>query len=202
MVIFDFDGTLADSFPWFASNINKAARIFHFKEVDPKDHEYLRQQGPKEIMRYLGIKWWKLPFISMYMRKLMSIDLERIHLFEDIDKLLLELKRKNISLALVSSNSKENVEKILGNLTGHFSYFECGSSIFGKPKKFRQLLENSGLGPHEVLCIGDEIRDIEAAHEVNIHAGSVTWGYARSEALRLSGPQYVFSSVNEILSII
>ena len=202
MVIFDFDGTLADSFPWFADNINKAAQMFRFRSVRKEEHDILRQLNPKEIMAHLGIKWWKVPFISMYMRKLMSIDLERIQLFENIDILLEQLKKKNLSLALVSSNSRENVEKVLGEKSSYFSYFECGSSIFGKPKKFGQLLKKTGLKSDEVLCIGDEIRDIEAARSHKLHAGSVTWGYAKTEALKQRRPHYIFSDVNEILAIV
>lgn len=201
MVIFDFDGTLADSFPWFADNINKAAQMFRFSPVRKEEHDVLRQMNPKEIMAHLRIKWWKVPFISMYMRKLMSFDLERIQLFNEIDILLEELKKQNLSLALVSSNSKENVEKVLGDHAACFNYFECGSSIFGKPKKFRQLLEKTGLKSDEVLCIGDEIRDIEAAKSLHMHAGSVTWGYAKKEALKRTGPHYIFSNVSEILNV-
>lgn len=202
MIIFDFDGTLADSFPWFADNINKAAQMFHFTPVKTEDHDYLRQLGPTEVMTHLKIKWWKVPFISMYMRKLMTIDLERIQLFENIDILLEQLNKKDLSLALVSSNSQENVQKVLGDKSSYFSFFECGSSIFGKPKKFGQLLKQTGLKPDEVLCIGDEIRDIEAARSLKMHAGSVTWGYAKTEALEQRKPHYIFSDVNEILAIV
>lgn len=201
MIIFDFDGTLADSFPWFADNINKAAERFHFRKVRPDEYEYLRTLNPVQIMEHLEVKWWKLPFISMYMRKLMTIDLERIPLFENVDSLLSGLKGKNVKLALVSSNSRENVMKILGENASYFDYFECGSSLFGKPKKFRRLLLKTGLRPQEVLCIGDEIRDVEAARALEMHAGSVTWGYAKPEALERLRPEFIFNSMRDILAV-
>lgn len=200
LIIFDFDGTLADSFPWFADNINKAAKIFRFKTVHLSDHEKLRSLNSRQIMSFLDIKWWKVPLISMYMRKMMSADLERIHLFDKIGDLLLSLKEKKIQLAIVSSNSSENVKKVLGSYARLVDHFECGSSVFGKHKKFQHLLETTGLKASEVLSIGDEIRDIEAAKAISMHTGSVTWGYAKTHALKKFAPDYVFSEVSEILN--
>jgi phosphoglycolate phosphatase len=107
-----------------------------------------------------------------------------------------------LKLAIVSSNSTENIKAILGPSSIHFDMYKCGSSLFGKPKKFEMILKETGLLPHEVLCIGDEIRDIEAARSVRAHAGSVSWGYANSHALREANPDYLFNSMEDILSVI
>ncbi|MFL6293325.1 MAG: hypothetical protein ACJ759_20725 [Thermoanaerobaculia bacterium] len=48
-------------------------------------------------------------------------------------------------------------------------------------------------------CIGDEIRDLEAARAEGIAFGAVTWGYTHPEALRAHGPEEMFSTIDEIL---
>lgn len=202
LIIFDFDGTLADSFPWFAANINKAAKLFGFKKITAKDHEHLRKLSARQIISFLGISWWKIPLISVYMRKQMNRELSSIRLFDDVENVLSGLRENNLKLAIVSSNSEENIKGLLGPSALHFDYFKCGSSLFGKPKKFGMILKETRFDSHEVLCIGDEIRDIEAARAVAAHAGAVTWGYASAIALKEANPHYLFNSMKDILHVL
>jgi phosphoglycolate phosphatase-like HAD superfamily hydrolase len=74
LVIFDFDGTLADSFPWFLRSIDSVADRFRFRRLREGDVELLRGHGAREIIRYLGIPTWKLPFIARHMRRLKARD--------------------------------------------------------------------------------------------------------------------------------
>jgi phosphoglycolate phosphatase len=202
LLIFDFDGTLADTFPWFSENINKAAFLFRFKKVELHEYETLRGLTTHQIIDHLRISWWKIPLIVMYMRTLMTGDLRKISLFSQIDILLEEIKKKNIQIAIVSSNSKTNIETILGSRSALVNFYECGSSIFGKDKKLKRLLEKTKCDPLEVLCIGDETRDIEAARAMSLKCGAVTWGYANESALQNAKPDYIFASVQEILRIV
>lgn len=78
-------------------------------------------------------------------------------------------------------------------------YFECGVSLLGKPPKFRKILRKSGAEPDETICIGDEIRDSQAARKNNLAFGAVAWGYTKFEALVAESPQEVFTSVDEIV---
>lgn len=198
MIIFDFDGTLADSFGWFSRNINKAARKFNFRTVESADHHHLRYHDSQEVMRYLKIPFWKVPFIARYMKKLMNKELHLISLFKDIEMLLRDLSAQKIPIAIVSSNSRDNVIKILGDNVRHIQYFECGVSLQGKRSKFLKILKRAGVAPEDVLCVGDEIRDITAAKAAKLSAGSVTWGYAHLEALQKARPHHIFHSVQEI----
>ncbi len=49
LVIFDLDGTLADSFPWFVRNVNGVADKFGFRRIASQDIAALRGLGPREI---------------------------------------------------------------------------------------------------------------------------------------------------------
>jgi len=69
LVIFDFDGTLVDSFPWFVQVLNDVADRYRFRRVDPHQAEALRGQSAREMIRYLGIPAWKMPLIARHMRK-------------------------------------------------------------------------------------------------------------------------------------
>jgi phosphoglycolate phosphatase len=52
--------------------------------------------------------------------------------------------------------------------------------------------------PQRALCIGDEVRDIEAARAERVAAGAVAWGYTLPAALAASQPQALFASVEEL----
>jgi phosphoglycolate phosphatase len=68
LVIFDLDGTLADSFPWFLGVLNTVAREFKFREVAEGDIEPLRHCSVHEILRKLDVPLWKVPQIAHRMR--------------------------------------------------------------------------------------------------------------------------------------
>jgi phosphoglycolate phosphatase len=68
LVIFDFDGTLADSADWFVRNLNPMAERFGFRQADEAEIERLRRLPNREIIRRLGVPKGKLPRIARHMR--------------------------------------------------------------------------------------------------------------------------------------
>jgi phosphoglycolate phosphatase len=106
-------------------------------------------------------------------------------------------------IAVVTSNSEENVRRVLGHRNaGLIDHYACGASIFGKPPKFRQVLRRSGVPAHKTICIGDEVRDAEAARSLGIPFAAVSWGYAKPELLAAQTPDRMFTSVGDIAAAI
>lgn len=199
LIIFDFDGTLADSYPWFISRFNQVAAKYRFKKIATHEIDGLRYYSAGQLMKYLGVPIWKMPLIANHVRKLMANDIQQIPTFEGVASLLKRLSDRGIAIAMVSSNSYENVRAVLGQeIAALIKYYECGVSVFGKQAKLRKLLKHSGIHPAEIISIGDEIRDIEAAKRVNIDCAAVAWGYTHVTALQSHAPTQVFNSVAEI----
>jgi phosphoglycolate phosphatase len=199
LVIFDFDGTLADSFPWFTKALNKAANKFHFHHCEENETEHLRSLDIKSIMKKLKIPFWKAPMIVAYMRSNMTTEIASMRLFEGVSNLLERLADKELILALVTTNSHENVIKVLGERNASlFTHYECGVDVFGKGHKFKKILAKTHLSAKEAICIGDEIRDIEAAKQARIDSGAVSWGYTTFETLKKYSPTKLFTTIEEI----
>lgn len=199
LIIFDFDGTLADSMPVFGKVLNELAGLHKFRQVDEELVDRLRTMGARQIIQELGIPFWKVPFIAGDAKRLMARHVDQISLFEGIENVLQQLSVAGISLALITSNSPENVRTIMGPANvARLQYIECGASLFGKQAKIRKVLKKSGFRAVEALCIGDEIRDIEAAHEEGIDFGAVAWGYTHVGTLQQYNPRNVFTTPADI----
>lgn len=201
LAIFDLDGTLADSLPWFLQHVNDVADRFRFRRIAEEDIEPLRRAGPLEILKRLEVPRWKLPLVARHMRRLKAAHLDAIPLFPGVDGMLRALKEGGLDLALVSSDSEENARRQLGPANAALlADFACGASLLGKAAKFRRVVKRAGVPPARVIAIGDEVRDIEAARTAGLAAGAVTWGYAAPEALRALGPAVVFERMEDIVS--
>ena len=200
LVIFDFDGTLADSASWFLGILNDLARRHGFRSVTAAEIEMLRGRGNREIIRYLNLARWRLPFIAADVRRRAAADAASISLFDGVERLLDTLRRNGVKCAIVSSNSEANVRRVLGaKAAGAVSLFDCGAGLFGKAKRFRRLMRRAGVASAETICIGDEQRDMEAAHAVGAASGAVLWGYATRDLLMRCGPTITFDHPMDIV---
>ncbi|EHK63772.1 HAD hydrolase-like protein [Achromobacter arsenitoxydans] len=196
---FDFDGTLADTMPWFNSILNTVADKYGFRKIDASEREQLRSREASEILKFLNIPLWKLPAIMSHVRSLMQEIDPSVQLFDGIPDALARLKAKGLRLAVVSSNSVENVQRVLGADTAAlFDDYECGTDLFGKAAKIDRLLKQHGTAPERFLLVGDEMRDIDAARKAGVRVGSVAWGYNHLEALRDRGPDELFLTVADL----
>jgi phosphoglycolate phosphatase len=202
LAIFDFDGTLADSFPFFVRVFNQLASQHGFQGIDVDEAPRFRHYTARQMMEQVGLPAWKLPFVARSYISLMKQNAASISLFEGTPDLLLHLTNQGVTLAIVSSNSYDNVSQILGpDTTRLIRHFECGMSIFGKPVRIQKVLKKTGIPVGEAIYIGDQVTDLEAARQKNVAFGAVAWGYATIESLREHCPEEEFDSVSAISRI-
>jgi phosphoglycolate phosphatase len=202
LIIFDFDGTLADSADWMIRTFNEMSGEFGLRGVSTDEVEMLRGRSNREIVAYLGVPMWKIPSIATAMRKRVAAAAQDIPLFAGLTEVLQTLRAGNIRLAVVSSNAEANVRRILGPTNAALiDDYECGASLFGKASKLRQVVSRSGMSAGETICVGDETRDIEAAREAGIASGAVLWGYAKPDVLRAFNPSMTFASMADIAAL-
>jgi phosphoglycolate phosphatase len=199
LVIFDFDGTLADSFAWFTGALNEAALRHGLAPIAPWEIERARGLEGRELLRHLRVPIWKVPRLAAHMRRAMAAARAPVALFPGVDALLRRLEERGVALAIVSSNSEANVRRILGpENAARVRHLACGAPVLGKARRFRRVVRDSGVPRGEVLCVGDEQRDLHAARAAGLAFGAVSWGFATLEALLALGPDEVFHSVEEL----
>ncbi len=201
LVIFDFDGTLADTYPWFMSIFDEFAARYHLPRLEQPALDALRKVDIRHISRKYRIPFWKMTRMGSHLRKRMANEIEQIQLVDDMQGVIDGLHDRGIRLAVVSSNSEGNVRQVLGERNAAlFEAFECGVKLGGKKVKFEKILRRTGAVPRRTLSLGDELRDLKASRQAGIQFGAVTWGYADADTLRSHAPDALFKQPEEILT--
>jgi phosphoglycolate phosphatase len=197
LIIFDLDGTLADSFAFFVSVHNQLADRHGFRRIAPAEIDALRGRSARDVMRHVRLPRWKLPWVARsFVRLMRAAD---IPLFAGVGPMLQQLERSGAALALVSSNAADNCRRILGD--AHWQrlvHVECGASILGKRRRIARVLRATGIEPARAIYVGDQITDAEAARAAGVAFGAVAWGYATRASLQRLQPAHLFDAVEEL----
>ncbi|MCX7713541.1 MAG: HAD-IA family hydrolase [Chthoniobacterales bacterium] len=183
-VIFDFDGTLADTFAIAVEVYNSVAVDFGCRIVKQEEIPAARKKSARQLMGELGVTKRKLPRLAARCLKLIHQKMECVLPFPGITASILTLKNSGLILGILTSNSCENVEVFLRkNDLEKFDFVRSSSRLFGKAKEIRSILKEYGWKPSEVAFVGDECRDMEAGAKAKVVTVAVGWGFNLPEAL-------------------
>lgn len=178
LVLFDFDGTLADSFHLFLDAWTYAAKRHGFRSFEHAELERLRQLSAREIVAESGIPFWKLPWVARTMRDCVRRRADEVKLFDGVPELLQALKAAGVPVGIVTSNARDTVERVLGPacrpLVAHWG---CGASLFGKAPLTRRVMKAAGVPAERTVSVGDELRDLDVARALGLDFIAVAWGY-------------------------
>ena len=175
-MIFDFDGTIADSLDVMVILSNQILREYNYPgTVTAED---LRTQHLTAILKSHNVPLYKLPFIQKRAQEIMKDRIDDLTPIAGIREALQELKAQGFSLAIVTSNAEGNVKKFLKNHNmDYFDAIHSGSSLFGKHVTLKDFLSMFRLTQKDVVYVGDETRDIEACHKAGINVIAVSCGF-------------------------
>jgi phosphoglycolate phosphatase len=202
-VIFDFDGTVADSKELAFELLIELSDKYGFRKISREEANSKMLLSTKERLKFLRISLVQLPFMVLELKKNYARIVPFIKPFSGIKDVILSLKKQNIKTVIISSNSVENIKQFL--VKHDLDYFETihsQSNIFGKHRSIKSLLHQLKIGLHEVIYIGDEHRDIEACKKANIKIIAVKWGLDPAALLKKAKPDYIVDSPADIIKVI
>lgn len=197
-IIFDFDGTLVDS---FKVAIEVAHELTNREIlVQPEEIVRLRQLRLLDVAKELKLPRWQWPFLLIRGRRMMTKRLDEVLPFEDMPSVIQNLHGSGYKLLVMSSNSQVNVQRVLNNrnLSQYFSYIKGGIGLMGKAKGLRELMAQEKLELKNCVYIGDEPRDIEGSRKVGMPCISVTWGFNAPELLKDHHPLAVVDTPKQL----
>jgi phosphoglycolate phosphatase len=202
-LLFDFDGTIADSIQLGIKIANNLAPQFGYLPFTENDIRHFRSLTWHKIAREMQIPFYKIPKIVTIAFKEYKRLISELEPCAGIVEMINELALKEIPMALLSSNTVENVHLFLTNhKIDSFLWIEGTSGILNKAKDIKKRLKKHKISTNEVIYIGDEIRDIEAAHNCGLKVIAVTWGFHTAEFLASYKPDYLVNEPKEIVEIV
>lgn len=204
VVLFDFDGTIADTYQALVNITNQLSSEFGYKALNREELLLLKNLSSREIVKRTEISIFKIPFLLKRVRAELSKEIADLKPISNIAQILFELKNRGYTLGIVTSNVQENVEVFLdkNNLNSLFTYIYSSTSIFGKHRLINQVIRQNRLNLSDVIYVGDETRDIRAARKSRIGSIAVTWGFNSAEILRKYQPDFLVAKPEELLQAI
>lgn len=202
VVLWDFDGTLADTLTLALGIYNRMAAEKNFKVIN--DPHAVRDMGMREFLKSHRVPLRKIPFaFSTFLTELRSLAAD-IVLHDGIGQTLQQISAVGVRQGVVSSNSTDTIRRCLAanDAEGYFEHISGTTSILGKEKRITKALRALNVSLPEAIYVGDEIRDIEAAQAAGLDIAAVTWGLNSVTALSQHNPTHVISSPAELLTIL
>lgn len=202
-VIFDFDGTIADSFQATLRIGNQLAAEYAFRPVHEHDIERLRGSSYREIAAHIGIPWHRIPRVAMRIHREMSAQVSQLQPIAGLPAVLSELRNRGFTLGILTSNSRANVQQFLeAHALGGFDFIGAAVNLWGKQRSLKALLRARKLAHEDVVYVGDEVRDIEATRALTVPMIAVGWGFTTSAYLAAHRPDHLIERPEELLEIL
>lgn len=203
VVIFDFDGTIANTTELSYQVYEGLFAHYKEKKLSHKEIDDLKRLPLKERMKKQKVSSFKIPSLIRKTRKILAEIIDQAEIYADMKEMLYFLKEQGVILIIVSSNSASNIKVFLKKeKIDVFDHIEAGSSYFGKARRIKKILKRINIKTRDALYIGDEIRDIKASHQIGIEVIAVAYGFDDKELLKEENPTYLASSVAEIKAIL
>lgn len=200
-LIFDFDGTIADTLAAAVRVYNDLAKVYSLRSISMDELPALQDLEVKELLKHLGISKLRVPTLLAKARKALRSDITKLSLNEGMAELLPELREHCSCFGILTSNSTENVEAFLEEkgIRDLFTFISSTSKLSGKHKHLRAIEKTFSLDRSQMLYVGDETRDIRASQKAGIHVAAASWGFNSPEALKRQNPTFMLEHPKDLL---
>lgn len=179
-VVFDFDGTLSNSFPLVAGKITEAIAMFRKEELTEEENNSI--YGPTEEGIILKLIKDKGEAKECFLRYLDLYNEYHEELLPDfipgIRELLEELNKRNIPVYLLTGRSKESTMITLTKFNA-FKYFKAiyTGGLYGEVKEelLNELASIHHYNKEDLIYIGDSLHDVPQCRRANVDIISVSY---------------------------
>jgi phosphoglycolate phosphatase len=201
-LLWDFDGTLADTLPCLLRIYNEVGPRYGLCPID--DPEAARRLPLRELVRGSGISSLKLPLLLREVFAAQSLQVAGLRLFAGLPGVLEAVHQSGRRMSVLSSNTEANIRTCLGanGVEGLFESVLGYSRLFGKARALRRFVRARGIDRRQVLYVGDEVRDVEAARAAGVAVAAVAWGFNAAELLARHGPDHLVEEPRQLLGLL
>lgn len=199
VIVFDFDGTIADSLILGLQGVNLLAEKYNYQPIT--DTDYIRSKGMRRIIKEdLHLKWYQLPFYVQALKKVLIPKIDELQLFDGVPELIRGMS-DDYQLFIMTSNIRKAVEHALTKYQLQvFDDVFAGIPTFRKHFTLKKLIQRQHISPKDIIYVGDEVRDVEACKRAGIPIIGVTWGLNDRTALEAAGANFIVDTPVELLN--
>ena len=183
-VLFDLDGTLADTAPDLAAALN---RLRAEQDLEPLPLEKLRpfaSAGARGLVHAgFGVKPGDTEYGALreaFLEAYRENTCVQTRLFPGIAELLGELERRDIAWGIVTNKATRFTDRIVSTLGLSPDCVVCGDTtehLKPHPAPMQRALELLSLPAAKCCYLGDDLRDIQAGRAAGMRTVAVEWGY-------------------------
>jgi phosphoglycolate phosphatase len=210
LIIFDLDGTLLDTLDDLWHSVNFALT-----------QHYLPTRTREQVRSFVGngirvLIQKAVPedcdpsvvdsVFTTFQNHYMHHSMDNTRMYDGIEHLLEELKRRNYNIAIASNKIDAAVQDLSDRFFKSYVTYAVGegNGLNRKPSPDLLLacIKQTECRLDEVIYVGDSEVDIETAHNAQIPVVSVTWGFRDKDTLRELHPDYIINTPLELLPIL
>ena len=201
LVVFDFDGTLADS---LASSVRIFQQIGPGLGLKPFDDLAAARSMPsRKVLKRVGVTFWKLPKVVRAFQAAVAEHAHELKLHPGVPDALAALHARGTRLGILSSNREDNIRTCLAanGVEPLFAFVVGHPQLFGKARALRRIRRRQKVERADMVYVGDETRDVEAAKRAGVGAAAVAWGYHTPELLGRLNPTVLVREPHELVGL-
>ena len=210
VLIFDFDGTLADTIWAIRAAVNKTMRHYSFPERSYDEVKAAIGGGVRVLAeRVLPPGNYDEDFIEKFIRyynKQYELTVSMTdRCYPGMHEAVTELVSRGYRLAILSNKPDRFIRELTDNIftRGEISFAAGQDSLPVKPDPTAPLMIAKKLGatPDECAFIGDSDIDVMTGKNAGMMTVGCTWGYRGEEVLRETGADIIIQNPGELLEI-
>jgi phosphoglycolate phosphatase len=200
-VIFDFDGTLANTIELVARIYNEHHEEFGSLPVDLEELPIYQKLGYKKAAKKAKIRWRKIPKLMLTIGREMKKHMGEVDPYPGVVQMLKKIRAKGISIGVLTSNNGSLVKEFFKvNDFPEFDFIVSEKTLFGKEKSLKKIIKRHNLDRNKVIYVGDEPRDVVSCRKAKIKVIGVTWGLGGVEGLAPSNPDKIVHNTSELFN--
>jgi phosphoglycolate phosphatase len=209
-ILFDLDGTLADTAPDLAAAVN---RLRADRGLPPVPYAQLRQVASNGERGMIGAAFGLdvddagyAALCAAFLDNYAADIAVGTRLFDGVERLLHDLDKRGLAWGIVTNKTARFTDALVPRIGLH----AAGCVISGDttrhakphPEPLREAARRLGLDPRQCWYVGDDLRDIQAGRGAGMATLAATWGYCGSVAPLGWGAEAVIDGPLDLLDLL